>query len=186
MLATCETAKRRCLTGADFPYVRRLSYRSGRQQGFPGVRALGDVRFELRPGEVHALMGENGAGKSTLMKILAGVYSATAARSVDERPRRSTSPIRARRRRRASGSSIRNCNLMNHLSVAQNIFIGREPRARFGLLARRGQAQPAGAAASSPACGLELDPCTQRRQADGREAADGGDRQGAVASTRAS
>ena len=49
----------------------------GIDKSFPGVHALDDARFELRAGEVHALVGENGAGKSTIMKILAGIYAIT-------------------------------------------------------------------------------------------------------------
>ncbi len=100
---------------------------------FPGVRTLNRVRFELQPGEVHALMGENGAGKSTLMKILAGVYAKDSGtilydgRSVDF-----TSPREAQ----AAGIGIihQELQLMNHLTVAQNIFIGREPKRLLGLL----------------------------------------------------
>ena len=106
--------------------IRKLS------KNFPGVRALSDVQFELMAGEVHALMGENGAGKSTLMKILAGVYAKDSGDILyNGRPVEFAGPRDAQ----AMGIGIihQELQLMNHLTVAQNIFIGREPRGRFGL-----------------------------------------------------
>jgi ribose transport system ATP-binding protein len=102
-------------------------------KSFPGVRALADAQFELMAGEVHALMGENGAGKSTLMKILAGVYSADAGEIlIDDQQVDLSSPRAAQ----AAGISIihQELNLMPHLTAAQNIFIGREPKSFGGLL----------------------------------------------------
>lgn len=101
-------------------------------KSFPGVRALHEVQFELMSGEVHALMGENGAGKSTLMKILAGVYTRDSGDMlVEGRPVEFSSPREAQ----ALGIGIihQELQLMNHLTVAQNIFIGREPRGRLGV-----------------------------------------------------
>nr|WP_315241382.1 sugar ABC transporter ATP-binding protein [uncultured Albidiferax sp.] len=101
-------------------------------KSFPGVKALNDCQFELAPGEVHALMGENGAGKSTLMKVLAGVYTKDAGEiQMDGKPVDIPTPRAAQ----ALGIGIihQELNLMNHLSAAQNIFIGREPMGRFGL-----------------------------------------------------
>ena len=101
-------------------------------KAFNGVRALDNCQFELLPGEVHALMGENGAGKSTLMKVLAGVYQRDSGEILfDGRAVELPSPRAAQ----ALGIGIvhQELNLMNHLSAAQNIYIGREPRGRFGL-----------------------------------------------------
>ena len=93
-------------------------------KSFPGVQALKKARFELLPGEVHALMGENGAGKSTLMKILAGIYTKDSGEiRIGGEPVEIPSPRAAQ----DLGISIihQELNLMNDLTVAQKIFIGR-------------------------------------------------------------
>ncbi len=99
----------------------------GIEKSFPGVHALSQCRFELRPGEVHALVGENGAGKSTLMKVLAGVYTKDAGRILYK-----DSEVEIHNPRAAQHLGIsmihQELNLMPHLTIAQNIFIGREPR----------------------------------------------------------
>ncbi|MHB8627741.1 MAG: sugar ABC transporter ATP-binding protein [Aggregatilineales bacterium] len=105
----------------------------GIEKQFPGVHALVQCRFELRTGEVHALVGENGAGKSTLMKVLAGVYPKDAGRIVVKGHEVN---IRSPRAAQLLGISMihQELNLMNHLTVAQNIFIGREPRAKLNFV----------------------------------------------------
>jgi ribose transport system ATP-binding protein len=97
-------------------------------KSFPGVRALDDVNFEILPGEVHALMGENGAGKSTLMKILAGAYQADSGQIfLDGQPVTIHSPQEATKLR--IEIIYQEFNLVPQLTVAENIFLGREPSA---------------------------------------------------------
>ncbi|WP_140635868.1 sugar ABC transporter ATP-binding protein [Methylibium rhizosphaerae] len=110
--------------GAD---DRRVISAQGVSKSFSGVRALEDVSFDLRPGEVHVLMGENGAGKSTLMKILTGIYRRDAGAILLDG---AAVDFGTPRQAQAAGISIvhQELNLMNHLTAAQNIFIGREPR----------------------------------------------------------
>ncbi len=105
----------------------------GIEKSFPGVHALSQCRFELRAGEVHALVGENGAGKSTLMKVLAGVYAKDAG-SIHYKG--AEVDIHNPRAAQHLGISMihQELNLMPHLTVAQNIFIGREPRHRLPFL----------------------------------------------------
>ncbi|MBT0570616.1 sugar ABC transporter ATP-binding protein [Curvibacter sp. CHRR-16] len=99
---------------------------------FPGVKALDKVQFDLQSGEVHALMGENGAGKSTLMKVLAGVYRKDDGQVlVDGKEVDIQNPSHAQQL--GIGIIHQELHLMQHLTVAQNIFIGREP-SRFGGL----------------------------------------------------
>jgi len=100
---------------------------------FPGVLALDGVGFDLFPSEVHVLLGENGAGKSTLMKILAGVYPADSGRIM---LRGESVKIHSPRQAREHGISIiyQEFNLIPELTVAQNIFLGREPRTPMGLV----------------------------------------------------
>ncbi|WP_284645169.1 sugar ABC transporter ATP-binding protein [Paenibacillus silviterrae] len=99
----------------------------GIEKQFPGVKALNQCRFELLAGEVHALVGENGAGKSTMMKILTGVYTKDAGRIVYKGQEVDIQNTKAAQQ---LGISIihQELNMMPHLTVAQNIFIGREPR----------------------------------------------------------
>jgi D-xylose transport system ATP-binding protein len=101
----------------------------GLTKRFPGVVALRDVNFALRPGEIHALCGENGAGKSTLIKLLSGIHpcgSYEGELQVDGR----TAQFRGIRDAEAAGIAViyQELALVDEMTVAENIFLGREPR----------------------------------------------------------
>src|ERR1700722_7982849 len=107
----------------------------GGARAFGATRALASVDLEARAGEVHAVVGENGSGKSTLMKILAGAIAPDAGEiALDGAPFRPRSPLEAR----AAGVAIvsQELALCPHMTVAENVTLGREP-ARFGVVERR-------------------------------------------------
>lgn len=148
----------------------------GISKGFPGVQALKDVHLEVHAGEVLVLVGENGAGKSTLMKILSGIYTKDEGTITFEgREVELTSPLQAQE----LGITIihQELNLMPDLTVAQNIYVGREPTTGPFLSERKLNAQTAEAAAAPR---HPPEPASARRRAHGGRAADGRDRQGAV------
>lgn len=97
----------------------------GVSKDFRGVLAISDVDFEIRPGEIHAILGENGAGKSTLMKVLAGVYQPSSGEMLlDGRPATLNSPSDALDR--GIAMVFQETNLVPSMSVAQNIYLGDE------------------------------------------------------------
>lgn len=99
---------------------------------FPGVKALSHVDFKLREGEVHALMGENGAGKSTLIKVLTGVYEFDSG-EVTMRGKSIVNHSPQDAQENGISTVYQEVNLCPNLTVAENLFIGREPR-RFGMI----------------------------------------------------
>ena len=104
----------------------------GISKNFPGVKALSNVDFYLRKGEIHALMGENGAGKSTLIKVLTGVYELeTGEIRMEGNTIVNHSPQEAQRN--AISTVYQEVNLCPNLTVAENLFIGREPK-KAGLV----------------------------------------------------
>lgn len=94
---------------------------------FPGVRALTQVDFKLRTGEIHALMGENGAGKSTLIKVLTGVYGMDAGEIIMS-GKKITNHSPKDAQENGISTVYQEVNLCPNLTVAENLFIGREPR----------------------------------------------------------
>ena len=137
--------------GAAAPLVEMR----GIHKHFPGVHALDAAELVVRPGEVVALMGENGAGKSTLMKVLSGIYRRDAGElRVNGRAVEIDGPRAAQKL--GIGIIHQELALMNELTAAQNIFIGREPRRSFGRLDERRLNEAA--AALFDRMELDLDP----------------------------
>jgi ABC-type sugar transport system ATPase subunit len=120
---------------------------------FPGVTALDDVSIDIEPGELHAIVGENGAGKSTLMKILSGVIPDFEGRLV---LRGETVRFAGTRDAEAEGVSIihQELNLVEDLSAAANIFLGREKRTRLGFLDDRAMERAAGGLLTDLECNI--------------------------------
>lgn len=126
-------------------------------KSFPGTKALDDVGFSLRAGEVHALLGENGAGKSTLIKCLTGAYRRDAGdillegQSIDPKD-----TLHAQRL--GIGTVYQEVNLLPNLTVAENLFLGHQPM-RFGMISPRRMNADAGAMLAQ--YGLAIDPARQ-------------------------
>jgi ABC-type sugar transport system ATPase subunit len=133
----------------------------GIRKAFPGVQALDGVDFEVQPGEVMALVGENGAGKSTLIKILAGAHSADEGEIYIKGKQ---VKINTPRESQEMGVSViyQELNLAEAVTIAENIFVGREYRSRFGFVDNK--AMNAHAKEWLEALHIYIDPRLQVRQ----------------------
>ena len=108
----------------------------GISKSFPGVRALDSVSFTIKKGEVHALMGENGAGKSTLIKIISGLYQKDEGEiHFNNGVISPNSPKEAEEL--GIATIYQELNLSSFQSVSENLFLGREPVNRFGIIDRK-------------------------------------------------
>jgi ABC-type sugar transport system ATPase subunit len=129
-------------------------------KSFGGVKALNDVSVDFNLGEIHVVIGENGAGKSTLMKIAAGLYRQDSGVIIlDGKEVRFTSPLDA------IGSRIsmihQELSPIPYLTVAQNIFLGREPLTKIGLLDKKGLLRKTRMMFEE--IGLDIDPAAEMR-----------------------
>ncbi len=126
----------------------------GIAKSFGGVAALREVDFDLRPGEIHGLVGENGAGKSTLMKIIAGVHTDYAGRMLLD-----GQPVRFRSARDALAAGIgmvhQELSTVADLSVAENVYLGHQPT-RLGLIQWRAMRE--GAREQLARLSIDVDP----------------------------
>src|SRR5687767_14373236 len=130
------------------------------RKSFSGVEVLHDVSFSLRPGEVHALLGENGAGKSTLIKIITGVHQPDSGELLLE-----GRPIRFANTREAQAQGIaaiyQEPSLFPDLDIAENILVGRQPMGRWGVDWKRMHQE---ASALLRRLGMSLDSRTKARE----------------------
>ncbi len=122
-------------------------------KSFPGTKALDGVDFDLKSGEVHALLGENGAGKSTLIKCITGAYSRSSGdialdgQAIDPRSTHDAQAL-------GIGTVYQEVNLLPNLTVAQNLLFGHEPR-HWGMIRSKAMRQQARLMLSD--YGLDLD-----------------------------
>ena len=112
---------------------RTVLQMKGVKKYFPGVKALDGVDFELKKGEIHALLGENGAGKSTLIKILTGIYSMTEGSIHIKGEEVHMKSVKDARDNRIAAIHQEIC-LVPYISVARNVYLGRELKTKLGLM----------------------------------------------------
>src|SRR5215217_9152288 len=153
-----ESSNRAVTTGPAPAPVLELR---GVSKRFPGVIALDDIAFDLRAGEIHVLVGENGAGKSTLVKILSGIYQPDAGEILlDGKPVTLPDPHAAQQL--GISTVHQELNLVPHLDVGRNMYLGREPLRGAGVI--DWPALYLGASAQLAALGMSFDPHTQVRR----------------------